>query len=41
MDAPTTTIDLWTDEALSDPYPVYGQMPELGPIAWMEAHDAS
>ena len=40
MDAPTTTIDLWTDEALFDPYPVYAEMRELGPIVWMEAHDA-
>lgn len=40
MNTPSTTIDLWTDEALSDPYPVYAQLREIGPIVWMETHDA-
>lgn len=40
MNTPSTTIDLWTDEALSDPYPVYAQLREIGPIVWMETYDA-
>lgn len=40
MEAPRTPVDLWSDEALADPYPRYDELRALGPIAWMEAHDA-
>jgi cytochrome P450 len=39
VNTPSTTIDLWTDEALSDPYPLYAELREIGPIVWMETHD--
>jgi cytochrome P450 len=37
--APTTRIDLWSDEVLRDPYPVFAQLRELGPLVHLERHD--
>lgn len=30
--------DIFTDEVLSDPYPHYRALRELGPVVWLEAH---
>lgn len=36
MSSPTTDVDLWSDETLADPYPVYEALRALGPVVWME-----
>ena len=36
--APTSTIELYSDEALLEPYPRYEQLRALGPAVWLEAH---
>jgi cytochrome P450 len=40
MKPPSTKHDLYTDELLTDPYPVYEEFRELGHVVWMEAHQA-
>lgn len=35
-DAPYSDIDLWADEALNDPYPLFRDMRDLGSVVWME-----
>lgn len=40
MNAPTTDIDIYGDATLLDPYPVYDQLRELGPVVWMDAYGA-
>ena len=37
--APTCDIDLHTDEALINPYPLYNQIRDLGAVVWMERYD--
>lgn len=37
--APTYAHDLWTDEALVDPYEQYQALRDLGPVVWLKAHD--
>lgn len=42
MDMPlrhSSDIDLFTDEALHDPYPLYRQLRDLGPAVWLRRHD--
>jgi len=42
MDRPVrhaSDIDLFTDEALADPYPLYRRLRDLGPAAWLARHD--
>ena len=42
MDMPlrhSSDIDLFSDEALHDPYPLYRQLRDLGPAAWLRRHD--
>jgi cytochrome P450 len=38
--SPATTRDLYSDELLLDPYPVYEELRSQGPVVWMEAHGA-
>lgn len=38
--SPTSEIDLWTDEALVDPYPLYDELRALGPAVHLGAVDA-
>lgn len=33
--APTSDIDLFSDEALLNPYPIYDELRELGPAVWL------
>jgi cytochrome P450 len=37
---PTTEIDVYADDVLDDPYPAYAQLRSLGPVVFMEAHNA-
>jgi cytochrome P450 len=36
--APASDMDLHTDAALSDPYPLYRRMRDLGAVVWMERY---
>ncbi len=38
---PETDVDLFTDEALSDPYPLYQELRALGPVARLAANEMS
>lgn len=40
MDAPELDLDLYSDEAIADPYPVYRRIRDLGPAVRLAAHDA-
>lgn len=35
----TSTIDLFADATLNDPFPAYAELREHGPAVWMSAHD--
>lgn len=37
--APELKQDIYGDAALSDPYPLYRQIRDVGPAVWMPAHD--
>jgi cytochrome P450 len=37
-DIPSTNIDIFSDASLLDPYPVYDELRELGPVVWLNAH---
>jgi cytochrome P450 len=39
MDVPCYDVDLFTDEALTDPYGHYRAMRDAGPVVWLSAHD--
>ncbi|NMO91707.1 cytochrome P450 [Actinomycetospora sp. TBRC 11914] len=39
FEGPSTTLDLWSDEVLADPFPAYELMRRLGPAVWLEQHD--
>jgi cytochrome P450 len=39
MDPPVYDADLFTDEALTDPYPHYQALRDAGPVVWLPAHD--
>ena len=36
--APTSNIELYSDEALADPYPGYDELRRLGPAVWLETY---
>jgi cytochrome P450 len=36
---PRSDIDLFTDDALANPYPLYRQLRALGPVVWLTAND--
>ena len=36
---PSYDVDLYTDEALADPYQHYRALRDLGPAVWLSAHD--
>ena len=38
-DIPETDVDLFTDEALSDPYPLYRELRALGPVVRLAANE--
>ena len=38
---PSSGVDLWSDEVLADPYPVFAEMRQLGPVVWLEQHDVA
>jgi cytochrome P450 len=38
--SPATTRDLYSDELLLDPYPMYEELRSQGSVVWMEAHGA-
>jgi cytochrome P450 len=38
-DIPETNVDLFTDEALSDPYPLYQELRALGPVVRLAANE--
>ncbi len=38
--APSTDLDLFSDESLTDPYPVYAELRAQGAAVWMNAYDA-
>ena len=38
-DIPTSDIDLFTDEALTEPYELYRQLREVGPVVHLPAYD--
>jgi cytochrome P450 len=38
-DIPGTDVDLFTDQALSDPYPLYRELRALGPVVWLTANE--
>ena len=35
---PSSAVDLWSDAVLADPYPVFAELREMGPVVWMERH---
>jgi cytochrome P450 len=35
---PSSSIDLWSDAVLADPYPVYTKLRDTGPVVWLEEH---
>jgi cytochrome P450 len=35
---PTSAIDIYTDDVISNPYAAYREMRDLGPAVWMERH---
>ncbi|MFD6989373.1 cytochrome P450 [Streptomyces sp. NPDC059943] len=37
---PSSSIDLFADTALDDPYPLYEVLRRIGPAVWLERHDA-
>jgi cytochrome P450 len=37
---PQFDVDLYTDAAIVDPYPIYRAIRDLGPAVWLTAHDA-
>lgn len=36
---PVSPIDFYSDEVIRDPYPVYAQLREMGPVVYLEKHD--
>jgi len=37
---PALDVDLYTDGAIREPYPIYRRIRDLGPAVWLTAHDA-
>lgn len=40
MSSPAFDVDLYTDAAILDPYPLYRALRDRGPAVWLSAHDA-
>jgi cytochrome P450 len=40
LGCPSTDVDLWADDVLLDPYPVFAELRELGPVVWLERYGA-
>ena len=40
LGCPSTDVDLWADDVLLDPYPVFAELRRLGPVVWLERHGA-
>lgn len=38
LGCPSTAVDLWADDVLLDPYPVFAELRDLGPVVWLERH---
>jgi cytochrome P450 len=38
LGCPSSGVDPWADDVLLDPYPVFGELRELGPVVWLERH---
>ena len=36
--APTSTLDPYTDQALLNPWPLYRELREMGPVVWLERY---
>lgn len=36
---PRSDIDIWSDEVISDPFPVYQMLRDLGPAVWLDRYD--
>lgn len=39
MTVPCSHVDLFTDDALADPYPLLAELRDAGAVVWLEAHD--
>jgi cytochrome P450 len=37
--APSSSLELFTTEALLDPFPIYRKLRDLGPVVWLDAYD--
>ena len=35
---PATDLDPWSDEVLADPYPMYRQLRDIGPVVWLSRY---
>lgn len=38
MIVPCSRVDLFTDDALEDPYPLLRELRDAGPVVWLESH---
>ncbi len=38
MSIPQSELDLWSDEAILDPYPLYRELRDAGPAVWLARH---
>ncbi len=36
---PVSSVDFYSDETITDPYPVYAELRELGPVVYLDRHD--
>lgn len=39
MTLPVSNIDFYSDAVIADPYPVYAQLRDMGPVVYLEKHD--
>ena len=35
---PSSSVDLWSDEVLADPYPHFAELRAAGPVVWLDRH---
>lgn len=38
LGCPSSDVDLWDDDVLVDPYPIFSELRALGPVVWLERH---
>jgi cytochrome P450 len=38
LGCPSSTVDLWADEVLADPFPAFAGLRSAGPVVWLERH---